>query len=253
MGLVDRSFLWTLRPRFRSLIGQERHEMRMRINTLLDTAQIPNKGGELRFYQRDNEFTIEVVGIGGDLMTTAVHGSEDALAELALKRVKQPQTARVLVGGLGMGFTLAAALKHTGPKAQIVVAELVPEVVKWNRGPMGARSGDPMLDERAIVRIEDVAQVIRKERNGFDAILLDTDNGPVGLTQPANSRIYSLTGLYAAYAALRPHGVLAIWSTDPDGPFTKRLGKVGFKVDEVKVHAHGLKGTKHHLWFATRP
>ena len=226
--------------------------MKIRINKLLDTAQIPGNGGELRFFQRGDEYTIEVVGIGGDLMTTAVHGSEDALAELAIKRLPKPATARVLVGGLGMGFTLAAALKHLGPKGEVVVAELVPEVVKWNRGPMGARAGDPMLDPRAVVREVDVAHIIRTERNGYDAILLDTDNGPVGLTQKANSRLYSHRGLFAAFAALRPKGVLAIWSTDPDAPFTKRLGMAGFKVEELKVHAHGTKGTRHHLWFATR-
>jgi spermidine synthase len=227
--------------------------MRMRINKLLDTAQIPGNGGELRFYQRGDEFSIEVVGIGGDLMTTAVHGSEDSLAELAIKRLPDRSKARVLVGGLGMGFTLSAALKHVGARGQVVVAELVPEVVKWNQGPLGERAGNPMLDPRAVVRVEDVAGIIREKRDAYDAILLDTDNGPVGLTQAANSRIYSLTGLFAAFAALRPKGVLAIWSTDPDGPFTKRLGRVGFKVEEVKVFAHGSKGTKHHLWFATRP
>ncbi|HMC97745.1 MAG TPA: hypothetical protein VKG92_08835 [Flavobacteriales bacterium] len=226
--------------------------MRMRINKLLDTAQIPGNGGELRFYQRGDEFSIEVVGISGELMSTAIHGSEDALAELALKRVKHPQKARVLVGGLGMGFTLAAALKHTGPQAEVVVAELVPEVVKWNQGPMGARAGDPMGDPRTTVRITDVLELIRKERGGYDAILLDTDNGPVGLTQPGNNRLYSHRGLRSAYDALRPHGVLAVWSTDPDQPFTKRLGMAGFKVEEITVHAHGSKGTRHHLWFATR-
>lgn len=226
--------------------------MKMRINTLLDTALIPNNGGELKFFQRGDEYSIEVVGIGGDLMTTAVHGSEDALAEIAIKRLADRSKARILVGGLGMGFTLAAALKHIGARGEVVVAELVPEVVKWNRGPMGARAGDPMLDPRAVVRIADVAAVIREKRDAYDAILLDTDNGPEGLTQRANSRIYSLTGLYAAYAALRPKGILAVWSTDPDRPFTKRLEKVGFKVTEEKVYAHGTKGTKHHLWFAAR-
>lgn len=226
--------------------------MRIRTNILLGTAQIPGGGGELRFYQRGEEFSIEVVGIAGELMSTAIHGSEDALAELAIGRLVDRSKARVLVGGLGMGFTLAAALKHVGPRGQVVVAELVPEVVEWNKGPMGERAGNPMLDPRTVVRVEDVAGIIREKRDAYDAILLDTDNGPEGLTQSANSRIYSLTGLFAAYAALRPKGVLAVWSTDPDRPFTKRLEKVGFKVEEVKVHAHGSKGTRHHLWFATR-
>jgi len=226
--------------------------MRMRINKLLDTAQIPDNGGELRFLQRDDEYVIEVTGLNGDLMSTALHGSEDALAELALKRLRDPLKARVLIGGLGMGFTLAAALKHTGPQAQVVVAELVPEVVKWNQGPMGARAGDPMLDPRAIVRTADVLDLIRTGRGGYDAILLDTDNGPEGLTQPANNRLYSHRGLRSAYDALRPHGVLAVWSTDPDVHFTRRLGMAGFKVEEIPVHAHGTRGTRHNLWFATR-
>lgn len=226
--------------------------MKMRINKLLDTALIPNNGGELRLFQRNDDYSIEVVGIGGELMSTAIHGSEDSLAELALKRVKDPQNARVLVGGLGMGFTLAAALKHIGPKGQVVVAELVPEVVKWNQGPMGARAGDPMKDPRAVVIVSDVLELIRKERGAYDAILLDTDNGPVGLTQPGNNRLYSHRGLRSAYDALRPHGVLAVWSTDPDAPFTKRLGMAGFRINEEKVFAHRDKGTKHHLWFATR-
>ena len=227
--------------------------MRMRINKLLDTALIPNNGGELRFYQRDGEYSIEVVGISGELMSTALHGSEDALAELALQRVPDARTARVLIGGLGMGFTLAAALKHSGPKAEIVVAELVPEVVKWNEGAMGERSGYPVKDPRAVVRTVDVLELVRKPERGFDAILLDTDNGPEGLTQATNNRLYSHRGLRSILSALRPNGVLGVWSTDPDKPFTRRLGMAGFKVEEITVHAHGSKGTRHHLWFATRP
>lgn len=230
----------------------ERPNMKMRINKLLDTAQIPNNGGELRFYQRGDEFSIEVVGISGELMSTAIHGSEDALAEMAIKRLPSPATARVLVGGLGMGFTLAAALKHVGPQGEVVVAELVPEVVKWNQGALGERAGNPMQDPRAKVVVSDVLELIRKERGGYDTILLDTDNGPEGLTQARNNRLYSHRGLRSAYDALRPRGVLAIWSTDPDAPFTRRLDMAGFKIEEVQVHAHGSKGTRHHLWFAKR-
>ena len=227
--------------------------MRMRTNTLLATAQIPDGGGELRLFQRSEEFAIEVVGIDGELMSTAIHGSEDALAELALKQLKDTSRARVLVGGLGMGFTLAAALRGIGAKGEVVVAELVPEVVEWNKGPMGERSGNPMLDPRAKVFVGDVLELIRTERDAFDAILLDTDNGPEGLTQARNNRLYSHCGLRSAYDALRPQGVLAVWSTDPDAPFTRRLGMAGFRVREEKVFAHGGKGTRHHLWFAKRP
>ncbi|MEO8590332.1 MAG: hypothetical protein ABI432_13240 [Flavobacteriales bacterium] len=224
----------------------------MRINKLLDRALIPNKGGELLFYQRNEEYVIEVAGITGDLMSTALHGSEDALAELAIKKLKKPAAARVLIGGLGMGFTLAAALKHLGPGGEVVVAELVPEVKKWNEGPLGDRAGHPMRDPRATVRIVDVLELIRTEKSGYDAILLDTDNGPEGLTQASNNRLYSHRGLRSAYAALRPSGVLAVWSTHADQPFTRRLGMAGFRVEEIPVHAHGSKGTRHHLWFATR-
>lgn len=226
--------------------------MKMRINTLLDTAPIPNNGGELRFYQRGDEYTIEVVGIAGELMTTAHHGSEDALAELSLKRLADPAAAHVLIGGLGMGFTLAAALKHIGPKGRVTVAELVPEVVTWNEGPMGERAGNPMRDPRAVVRTVDVLQLIREGRSTYDCILLDTDNGPEGLTQAANDRLYSHRGLRSAWDALRPKGILAVWSTHPHAPFTRRLGMAGFRVEERAVHAHGTKGTRHHLWFAQR-
>jgi spermidine synthase len=226
--------------------------MKMRINKLLDTAQIPGNGGELHLYQRNEHYTIEVVGIMGELMTTEHHGSEDALAEIAIKRLADPGSARVLVGGLGMGFTLAAALKHTAPNGEVVVGELVPEVVKWNEGPIGEFAGRPMNDPRAKVVVGDVLEIIRHDRGGFDAILLDTDNGPEGLTQPRNNRLYSHRGLRSAYDSLRPNGILAIWSTHPDAPFTRRLGMAGFEVEEQKVFAHRDKGTKHHLWFAKR-
>jgi spermidine synthase len=163
--------------------------MRIRTNTLLATAPIPDGGGELRLYQRNEDFVIEVVGIPGELMSTAIHGSEDALAELALKQVKDVSRARVLVGGLGMGFTLAAALRGIGARGEVVVAELVPEVVEWNKGPMGERSGNPMKDPRAKVFVGDVLELIRTERDAYDAILLDTDNGPEGLTQARNNRL----------------------------------------------------------------
>ncbi len=226
--------------------------MKMRTNKLLDTAMIPDNGGELRLYQRDEHYTIEVVGIMGELMTTAHHGSEDALAEIAINALKEPGKARILVGGLGMGFTLAASLKHTAPDGEVVVAELVPEVVKWNEGPMGEFAGRPMKDPRAKVVVTDVLELIRGEKGGFDAILLDTDNGPEGLTQARNNRLYSHRGLRSAYQSLRPNGILAVWSTHPDAPFTRRLGMAGFQVEEQKVYAHRDKGTKHHLWFAKR-
>jgi spermidine synthase len=227
--------------------------MKMRINTLLDRALIPDNGGELLLYHRGEEFSIEVAGISGELMSTAIHGSEDALAELALQRLRSPSEAHVVIGGLGMGFTLAAVLRLVGNKGKVIVAELVPEVIKWNQGPMGARSGDPLSDPRTVVHQGDVLELIRAGKGSYDAILLDTDNGPEGLTQPRNNRLYSHRGLRSACDALRPDGVLAVWSTDPNAAFTRRLGMAGFRVEEQKVFAHRDKGTKHHLWFATRP
>ncbi len=226
--------------------------MKMRINKLLDRAAIPG-GGELLFYQRSDGFAIEVAGMSGELMTTAIHGSEDALADLALRKVKDPARASVLIGGLGMGFTLAAVLRSVGPKGRVVVAELVPQVVEWNKGPMGEHAGFPVNDPRTIVHVGDVIEPIRSGKAVFDAILLDTDNGPEGLTTSNNDRLYSQRGLQAAHGALKPGGVLAVWSTHPHAPFTRRLGLAGFRVEEQKVFAHRDKGTKHHLWFATRP
>ncbi len=227
--------------------------MKMRINKLLDRAQIPDNGGELLLYQRGDEFSIEVAGISGELMSTAIHGSEDALADLALQRLRTPSEAHVVIGGLGMGFTLAAVLRLVGNKGKVIVAELVPEVIKWNQGPMGERSGNPLSDPRTVVHQGDVLELIRAGNGSYDAILLDTDNGPEGLTQARNNRLYSHRGLRSAYDALRPGGVLAVWSTDPNAAFTRRLGMAGFRVEEQKVFAHRDKGTKHHLWFATRP
>jgi spermidine synthase len=216
---------------------------------LLDTAPIPGDGGKLQLHQRNGEFSISIVG-GGVLMSTSAHGSEDALAELACRKIAARTSPRVLIGGLGMGFTLAAALRHLGPDAQVVVAELVPAVVTWNRGPLGEHAGQPLQDQRASVRESDVAKVIREERQAFDAILLDVDNGPEGLTRKKNDWLYSLDGLTASFAALRPKGILAVWSAGPDREFTERLQKVGFQVRQTRVRAHNNKGELHTIWLA---
>ena len=219
--------------------------------TLLDSAQVPGNGGELNLYQRNNEFSIKLAG-SGELMNSRVHGSEDALAEHTCARLVDYVEPRLLIGGLGMGFTLAAALRHLGKQAKVVVAELVPAVVAWNRGPLGDCAGHPLRDSRVTVSERDVARLFMNAEQTFDAILLDVDNGPEGLTRMENDWLYSIDGLSEAYAALRTGGVLAVWSAGPDKNFLQRLQKVGFEVDEMCVRAHGSKGARHTIWFASR-
>ncbi len=218
---------------------------------LLDSAQVPGNGGELRLYQRGDEFSIRIVG-HGELMNSRVHGSEDALAEQTCARLVHCSHPRMLIGGLGMGFTLTAALRKLSDHAQVVVAELVPAVVEWNRGPLGEHAGYPLQDPRVIVHEGDVARILKAEQQAYDAILLDVDNGPAGLTRKENDWLYGMSGLNAAYGALRAQGVLAVWSAGPDKDFLQRLHKVGFEVDEVRVRAHGKKGARHVIWFAMR-
>jgi len=218
---------------------------------LLDSAQLPGNGGELCLYRRGDEFSIKITG-RGELMNSRVHGSEDALAEQTCARLVDCLKPRLLIGGLGMGFTLAAALRHVGDTAQVVVAELAPAVVAWNRGPLGECAGHPLQDPRVMVREQDVARVLKAGQQVYDAILLDVDNGPEGLTRRENDWLYGMSGLNAAYAALRPQGLLAVWSAGPDRDFSQRLCKVGFEVDEVRVRAHGSKGARHIIWLARR-
>jgi spermidine synthase len=218
---------------------------------LLGTAMIPGTGTELRLYQSGELFSIKIPG-RGDLMNSRMHGSEKALAELACERIRHAQAPRVLIGGLGMGFTLAAALQTLGPAAEVVVAELVPEVVEWNRTLIGAPAGHPLADPRSRVHVGDVADLIRDSRGGFDAILLDVDNGPEGLVRRANDWLYSVAGLSAARAALRPRGVLAVWSAGKDAAFSKRLQEAAFAADEHVVRPHRAgKGPRHVVWVAS--
>jgi spermidine synthase len=218
---------------------------------LLDTAQIPGNGGEIQLHQHEGEFSISIVG-SGVLMGTRAHGSEDALAEVACRRIADRPEPRVLIGGLGMGFTLAAALRHLGPDAEVVVAELIPAVVAWNRGPLGEYAGHPLRDERARVREGDVARILKSERQAYDAILLDVDNGPEGFTRKKNDWLYTIDGLTASYAALRPLGVLAVWSAAPSRNFNERLRKVGFRVKQNRVYEHEKEGDLHTIWMAER-
>ncbi|SCZ62771.1 spermidine synthase [Thiohalomonas denitrificans] len=221
---------------------------------LLDTAPVTGDRGELRLYRRGEEYSILVSNGGGELMNSRLHGSEDALAERACSQVADRARPRVLVGGLGMGFTLAAALKQLPPGAEVTVAELVPAVVQWNRELLGGLAGHPLEDPRTIVHGGDVGVVLKREKSAFDAILLDVDNGPEGLTRRQNDWLYSFKGLEAAFDALRSAGVLAIWSAGPDGAFADRLRQVGFDVEETIARAHGpKKGARHTIWLATRP
>jgi spermidine synthase len=218
---------------------------------LIDKGEIPGGGGELRLIQRGEEYSI-MLG-ANELMNSRLSGSEEALAAMACRRLSSRDRAAVLIGGLGMGFTLRAALAELGPAAEIVVAELVPAVVQWARGPMAHLFGGSLDDRRVRIVEADVVDLIADARSAYDAILLDVDNGPDGLTRETNDRLYNMSGLTRARAALRPGGVLAVWSSAPDKAFTQRLGKAGFEVEEVSVRAHvARRGARHVIWIAAR-
>ena len=220
--------------------------------TLIGTAEVPNNGGELRLTQRDKEFAIHLKGVRGELMTSRVHGSELALAELGCAHIQSKPKAQVLVGGLGMGFTLSAALKSVSPSSQVVVAELVPEVVEWNKGLLGVCAGRPLEDSRTQVHQGDVAQLFTTKQSKYDAILLDVDNGPEGFTHSDNKHLYSLSGLKSIRETLLPEGVLAIWSAWADHKFINQLKKARFKVVARTVRAHKGKGRRHTIYLATK-
>ena len=218
---------------------------------LIGTAKVPG-GGELRLMQRGQEFSI-MLG-QNELMSSRLSGSEEALATLACRQLQATQAPRMLIGGLGMGFTLRAALKVLGPQARVVVAELVPEVVAWARGPMAALHGDSLTDPRVEIVETDVAEPIAASKAGFDAILLDVDNGPEGLTRASNSSLYGVAGLSAAKAALKSGGVLSVWSSFPEPVFARRLRDSGFTVNEISLRATGKGGgARHVIWMATKP
>lgn len=219
----------------------------------LGTAQIPNNGGELQLSQRDKEFSIRLSGVRGELMNSRVFNSEQVLAELGCATIKDKPDAHVLVGGLGMGYTLAAALKSVSSTSKVTVAELIPEVVEWNKGPLGNCAANPLNDPRSIVHIGDVAELFENKPNSYDAILLDVDNGPEGLTQADNNWLYSQQGLEAISNTLRPEGMLAIWSAGGDSMFAIRLKKARFKVDIKTVRARPGKGSHHTIFLAQKP
>ena len=216
----------------------------------LDVADLPG-GGALHLIRSGTFYSIQY----GDeeLMGSHVRQSEQALATLTCDRLAD-KGGRVLIGGLGMGFTLGAALGAWGPAANIVVAELVPKVIEWARGPLAHIFGGSLADPRATVELADVHDVIVRSTNHFDAILLDVDNGPDGLIQLENDRLYCNWGLCAAYAALRPAGILAVWSSYSDAGFYERLERAGFDVDEITIHADQYKdNVQHTIWLAAKP
>ncbi len=217
---------------------------------LIDSAKIPD-GGELRLKRRGAEFSIMLGAT--ELMNSRLSGSEEALATLSCAKLAGRSRPVMLIGGLGMGFTLRAALSALGSDARITAAELVPAIVTWARGPMADIFAGSLDDPRVTLVEGDVGALIRAGRNSFDAILLDVDNGPEGLSRQANDALYDQPGLAAAFAALTPGGVLSVWSSAPDAGFTRRLRGAGFAVEEAPVRAHGKRGARHVIWLATKP
>jgi len=220
--------------------------------SLIATTTLPDGGGELRLMQRGQEFSI--MSGANELMNSRVSGSETALATLVCARLTDRPAPHLLIGGFGMGFTLRAALAALGPGAKATVAELAPAIIAWAQGPMAHISGDGLIDPRVAIFQGDVGDLIRSAQAAYDAILLDVDNGPAGLSRPANDRLYDPGGLAAARRALRPGGVLAVWSAAPDAGFTRRLRKAGYAVEEVHVRASAArKGARYLIWLATAP
>jgi len=221
--------------------------------TQIDSAPVPGSDTELTLLQRNGDFAIRISDVQGDLMNSRMYHSEEMLAELGCTRLGAVENARVLVGGLGMGFTLAAALRIVPLSAEVIVAELVPEVVEWNQGPMGLCAGQPIDDARARIHQGDVVALLKHPEKKFDAILLDVDNGPEAMTASANGWLYTREGLKTIYEKLRPEGIVAIWSVRSDHVFTGKLKKTGFKVRAHTVRARPGKGSRHTIFVAQKP
>ncbi len=221
---------------------------------LIGRAQTPGGGAELILYQRGSEFSIKADN--WELMNSRTYGSEEAMAKLGCQSLASHPGPRVLIGGLGMGYSVRTALDILAKDAQVVVAELVPAVVEWNRGILAELAGRPLDDGRVELHEADVVQLIKGAGGSYDAIMLDVDNGPEAIVRKGNDWLYSMPGLAATYAALRRGGTLAIWSACPQPAFVRRLRRTGFQVDEVKVRASGgsnrKKGAHHVVWMAKR-
>ncbi len=219
----------------------------MRPTELIAEATTPD-GAPMALVRQSGDLVVTVRGV--PLMSSRVHGSEEAMAELAIAPVRQRAGLRVLVGGLGMGFTLRAALDALGPDARVVVSELMPALVDWNRGPLGPLAKHPLEDGRATLVLGDVGALLRASKAEFDVILMDVDNGPEAFTTAQNGRLYAQAGLEAIRAALRPGGVVVFWSAFEAPGFEARLRAVGFQAETVPVRARGKvnKGSRHVLY-----
>lgn len=216
----------------------------------IGTAFVPD-GGEMRLMRQGDEFTILLEH--HELMSTRAHGSERALATMTCERLGDRPSPQLLIGGYGLGYTLRAALAFLRADASVTVAEIVPEILQWARGPMQVLTADCLRDERVLVIEDDVAMLIAAAREGYDAILLDVDNGPDGLTRPMNDDLYGPGGLRAIHAALKPQGVLAVWSAAEDAGFARRLAEANFAVEELVVKEGGDDDDADHIiWFARK-
>ena len=215
----------------------------------IDRSPVPG-GSEMVLCRRRDELVILVDGL--ELMGSRAHASEEQLAALACAGLRAVPGARVLVGGLGMGFTVRAALRALAEDARLDVAELVPAVVRWNRGPLSHLAGAPLEDPRVHVIEQDVAHVLKEAEGAYDVVLLDVDNGPTALTSPLNARLYDAAGLARTLRALRSGGVLAVWSTSDDPAFTQRLGRAGFTTRVERPSARLGGGARHAVWIARK-
>ncbi len=222
----------------------------MQAREFIGSAKVPG-GAELTLYRRGNDFMIVLER--NELMSSRMSGSEEALANMTLERLRGRKNLHLLIGGYGMGFTLRAALARLDASAKVTVVELVPEIIEWARGPMAELAAGCLDDPRVTLVQADVADVIEAGRGSYDAILLDVDNGPDGLVRQANDRLYSRQGIAASLSALKPGGVVAIWSAGPDPAFARRLSRGGLVVEEVVVRARSNgKGPRHVIWFGTK-
>lgn len=221
----------------------------MKPTRLLDQATTPD-GTPLALYEHDGDFSIRVGGV--PLMSTRQHHSEERLAELACAGLRDRRRAAVLIGGLGLGFTLRETLRHVAADATVVVAELIPAVIAWNRDPTFGLAADVIDDSRVEIVTGDVADLLDASPGRFDRIMLDVDNGASALTAAANRGLYSARGLGTARAALRSGGRLAVWSADADPLFVSRMEKAGFAVEVCKARTHTTSGGWNSIFVGTR-